>query len=257
MITPDGKHFTIKGVVVWDGITNPDTDNAVGKPKWSCKIVIDPNTPELAEAQQIATNELNEGKFKGVMPHGGLWIIAPVQETDKFNIDGMFNGFMWMNSGTYQGQPQIFDQNGQLLHASQIPQFIYPGAVVEFLCNCYTYDNKSKGVAAGLSGIKVINNQTPRLQIGGSGIDAGTVFGAPGQAQQQVPINNAAPIQQQQPQMQTVPNGAQGAGGATIQQNVAQPAANQLGAPGALPAVGAVGNQQQQIVTPNFNYTQP
>jgi len=236
MITPDGKHCTIPGIVVWDGITTPDTDNAVGKPKYSCKIVVDPNAPELAELQHLATEELNSGIFKGVMPHGGLWIMAPVQPTDKFNIDGMFNNFMWLNASTYNGQPQVYDQNGQLIPPMQLASVIYPGSKVELLVEAYCYDKQSKGIKPSLAGIRIIDATAPRLSISGSSIDVASVFGAPG-GQQAAPINNtpgpnAAPV--------------------VTQPNVVQPVVDPLAAPGAPPVVAVPGN-----VTPNVNYTQP
>lgn len=281
MITPDGKHCTIPGVIVWDGITNPSTDNAVGVPRFSCKIVVNPNAPELAELHQLATNELNEGQFRGVLPHGGLWIMTAVEPTSKFNIDGMFNGFTWLNASTYDGQPQVYDQNGKLIPAMQLSGYIHAGTVVELLVKAKSYDNTSKGIKADLRGLKIIDHTGPRLQISG-GIDAATVFAAHGQAgpngmqaapmqtqPQQVP--QAAPMQTQQQQAPinnspaTIPNGVPAAGGVHIQQNVVQPADNQLAAPGAPPVGAGGGNpgQQQQVpgqqqqVTPNVSYTQP
>jgi len=232
MITPDGKHCTIPGIIVWDGILAPDIDNAVGKPKHSCKIVVDPNAPELVELQQLATDELNTGIFKGIMPPGGLWIMAPVQPNDKFNINGMFNGFQWLNASTYNGQPQVYDQNGQLIPPMQLASVIYTGSKVELLVQPWSYDNVSKGIKPSLAGIRIIDATAPRLQISGSSIDVASVFGIPG-----TPINNTAP--------NAVP--------ATIPPNVVQPAANPLAAPGAQPAGAVPGNQ----VTPNVNYTQP
>ena len=184
MITSDGKHCTIPGVVVWDGITRPETNDS-GKLKHSCKIVIHPQIPEFADAWNLANQELINGEFKGQLPPGGRFAISDVM-AGEFN--DMFAGFKCMNAGTYNGAPQVFDINGQELNAQTYGQMLYPGAKVELLVNFYSYNNKAKGVTAGLSGIRIVDATTPRLNIGG-GINAASVFGqaAPAGMPQQAP----------------------------------------------------------------------
>lgn len=229
MITADGKHCTVQGIIVWEGVTRPDTDTPVGKPKWSCKIVVHPQQQDLQDFVQLATTELNNSEFQGQLPPGANWAISPVQANDAFNKDGRFNGYMCINGGTYQGAPQVFDANGNELQPMAYSTLLYTGCMVDLLLNAYAYNNKQKGIAAGLGGLRVVDATAERLNIGG-GIDAGSVFG-----------NQAA--QGQQPAMQQPAMGNVPAGG--VQPN-SQPVQNmqQVAAPGATtyPSNVPVGN---------------
>ncbi len=187
MITEDGKHVTIPGTVVWDGITNPETNDS-GKLRHSCKIAFHPQIPEGNEALGLATAELQSSEWKGVLPPGARFAIANVQPNELMNL---FPGFNVMNAGTYNGAPQVYDINGQELNSMQYGQLLYPGAQVELLVHFFAYNNKSKGIAASLDGIKILDATAPRLQLG-AGINPATVFGngqpaVPGQIPGAVP----------------------------------------------------------------------
>lgn len=255
MITPDGKHCTITGVVVWDGVSKPETDTHNGHPKFSCKIAINPQELGLNDVDQLAKAELMASEFQGQLPMGATWPISPVNAADKFNVDGRFKGFVCMNAGTYQGQPQVFFQ-GQQVPAMQLGTYLYPGAVVELLVNFYSFNNKSKGVAAGLAGINVVDNTTPRLNIGGAGIDAASIFGG-GAAANPVTGIQGAPAAGTMPQ--TDPNAAVAAAGAPIQQNVVQHAAPAQVAQGASTVGAAAGNiaAPGNAITPDINHLMP
>lgn len=194
----DGNLCTVKGTLVWDGITDPEMDTPVGKPKFSAKIVIHPQEADLVDFNALANLELQNGEFKGALPAGANWCLGQVSPTDKFNADGQFNGWLCINAGTYRGAPQVFDMMQNQLTPQSYTSMLYAGAQVELLVNFYSYNNKQKGVAAGLAGVRIIDATTPRLAVGG-GYDAGKVWG---QAAGAAPVvqPGVAPVAQQQVQ---------------------------------------------------------
>lgn len=181
----DEKHYIVSGEVVWDGITQPE-EGASGKLKHTVKIAIHPSSPEVAELQAAAQDELNAGEFKGALPNGGQ---MPVNFATEQEYLGQLTGYAIVNFGTYNGAPQVYDQNGRRLDAMQLGAAIYPGAKIKVLCHTYTYNNKSKGVAFGLDGIRIDVPNAPRKSYGTGGIDAGKFFGAASSA----PAPQAAP----------------------------------------------------------------
>ena len=198
----DEKHVMVEGIIVWDGVTQPETDTLVGKPKHSIKLVIQPGSPDIAELQQIADNELRAGDFKGVLPNGGK---MPLGTATAAEFSGLFPGYTVINAGTYNGAPQVFDLNGQQLQAMQYGPQLYPGARVKLLVHAYTYNNKSKGVALGLDGLQIVDATLPRLQIGG-GIDAAKAFGGGGAAPTPAPTPAPAPAPAAAPAAAPTPN---------------------------------------------------
>lgn len=171
----DERHAIIEGTIVWDGITRPEMDTPNGKPKHSVKIVIAPNSPDVAIIEAMAQKELREGEFKGVLPNGGQ---MPLGTAGASEFNGLFPGYRVLSVGTYNGAPQVFDINGQEVPSMMFSSQIYNGALIRVLCHAYTYNNKSRGVALGLDGIQIVDATRPKLSIGG-GIDAGKAFGAP------------------------------------------------------------------------------
>jgi len=197
----DEKHVKIHGCfVVWDGITRPDTgpDN---KPKYSLKVVVNPNSPDLAEFQQLANASLQQSKFKGVLPQGGR---MPVGQAMPTEFNGMFNGWAVLNCNS-QRLPDVYDENGQRLDPLQYGQLLYGGQQVDTLVHCYEYDKAgNRGIATGLDAFAIIvSANAPRQNFGGAGIDTSAAFGgAPAQQPaQQVPAQQV-PAQGQQPYQQ-------------------------------------------------------
>jgi len=172
----DDKHvITGNAVILWDGVTQPEDDkHNPGKKVFSLKIAMAPNSPEINEITQLATNALNsDTTFKGVLPNGGIWPIANAG-VDEF--DPSVNGFVLINAKTRKGAPAVLDANKAVLDPMQYASMLYPGAVVKVLVHAYSFNNVSKGVTFGLDGIQIIDATAPRLAISG-GIDAVGAFG--------------------------------------------------------------------------------
>jgi hypothetical protein len=177
---------TGNAIVLWDGITRPEK-NDQGKMVHSLKIAMLATAPEVAELQQIATKKLNEGIFKGVMPHKGLWPINPCNPTFA---EGKLAGHVESNVKTYAGCPQVFDRNGQIMDPMQYNQMLYPGCIVQVLVHAYDYDNVQKGVALGLDGIMIVDATAPRLAVGGQ-VDATAAFAGGGAPMPGAPMPGA------------------------------------------------------------------
>ena len=170
----DDKHV-ISGdaVIMWDGVTRPETADD-GTKVFSLKVALVNNDPTLAELNKIATDCLGASKFKGNMPPGGIW---PFQVVDPTAFEGMLPSHISINSKTRRGAPQVFDLHGQELNPMHYAALLYPGAIVRVLVHTYDFDNVQKGVAFGLDGIQLVNVEAPRLPVGG--INAAAAFGSP------------------------------------------------------------------------------
>ena len=198
MIHNEGKNvLTCPGVVLWDGITRPETKDD-GNVVHSIKIAIPGNSAEKAELEQLATQTLQASAFKGQFPAGGEW---PVREIDmtKFTApedQQRLRGCVAINANTRLGAPGVFDVNGQQLSAMQYGRSLYAGASVALLVHCYAFNNKSKGLAFGLDGIQIVDDTAPALSVGGgmSPSEAAAIFGG-GAPMQQPPVQQP-PVQQ-------------------------------------------------------------
>lgn len=164
----DNEHvLTCEGVILWDAITDPDTDDRTGKLVHSLKIGIPGTAPERKELEDLATRTLAGPLFKGVLPPGGEW---PVREIDmaKYAEDvAIMTGRVALTAKTRLGAPLVYDQNGQVLSAMQYGQMFYPGSTVTMLVHAYDFNNKSKGVAFGLDGIMIMDATTSKLSVSG------------------------------------------------------------------------------------------
>jgi len=102
MIVDDKHVITGDAVVLWDGVTQPEDDkHNPGKKVHSLKIAIAPNSPEINEITQLATNALNsDSTFKGVLPNGGIW---PIGAAGVDEFDPSVNGFVLINAKTRKG----------------------------------------------------------------------------------------------------------------------------------------------------------
>lgn len=165
--------ITGNAVILWDGITQPEANDS-GKMVHSIKVAMLPTDPSVAEIEQLALAELATSVFKGVKPHNCCW---PGAQSDPSKYDGKIAGQLEFSVKTFNGAPQVFDANNTPLDPMQYAQQLYPGAIVNVLCHCYSYDNKSKGVSLGLDGIRIMDATAPRLPVGAGGIDAAAAFG--------------------------------------------------------------------------------
>ena len=169
-----GQNHVISGnaIVLWDGITRPEPNDS-GKLVHSLKVALLPSDPSNMELEAICQAALTaDVTFKGVLPPNGLWWFM---QNDPAKYEGKMAGHIEFNTKTYNGAPQIFDVNGQMLDPMAYSKMLYPGAVVQVLCHAYSYNNKSKGVTLGLDGIKIIDATAPHLNTGG--VDAAAAFG--------------------------------------------------------------------------------
>ena len=172
-----GTNFVISGlaVILWDGITRPEqkTDGKGGYTQYSLKVAVPNTAPELAELQAITQAALKaDSAFKGQLPPGGNWPLVPV---DPQAFESRLPASVAFNCKTRR-LPQVFDANGQELNQMVYGPMLYPGAIVQVLVNAYTFNNVSKGVTFGLSGIKIIDATAAHLPVGE--VDASAVFGA-------------------------------------------------------------------------------
>ncbi len=167
-----GENAVITGnaIIVWDGITKPETTKngqPLPKPKYSFKLALQPNDSSVQEIDAIAKQALQASKFKGVMPHGGSWPLSPCNPQIA---DGVLNGLIAINPKTEDSgiTQKVWDANGQLLNPMTYARMLYPGAIVQVLVHAFAFDNVQKGVALGLDGIRIVNAQAPQLNIGAS-----------------------------------------------------------------------------------------
>ena len=145
----DEKHVKIcGGLVVWDGITRPETLDDNSGQKWNVKLVIPPTSPDVSLFDQLARAELMNSEYKGALPNGGLWPISP---TKPGEFGGGFDNWAVINCTTYKS-PDVYDENGQLLQPMQYGQLMYPGQRIDVLVHCKAYNNKSKGIACCCAG---------------------------------------------------------------------------------------------------------
>lgn len=175
------RNVIARGVIMWDGVTQPEQkdDGKGGKrTQYSIKIALQQGQPEINEINAIATDALNaDTTFKGRLPAGGCWPILPV---DAQQFEGRLPNHVAFNAKTYRA-PQVYDINNQEMAPMIYGPLLYPGCIVEVLCSAFAFANVSKGIALSLDGIKVIDATAPRLPVGG--VDAGAAFGgapAPG-----------------------------------------------------------------------------
>jgi hypothetical protein len=195
-----GENHVITGnaIVVWDGITKPETMKngvATNKPKYSLKLALQPNDPCIAEIQAIRTAALQTSKFKGVMPHGGC---EPLSACNPQIADGVLTGLIAINPKTENADitQKVYDANGQILNPMAYSRMLYPGAIIQVIVHAFAFDNVQKGVALGLDGIRIIDAQAPALNIGASmpASEVGNIF-----ASAPVPpqVGQAPPMQPQ------------------------------------------------------------
>ena len=204
----DDKHvITGNAVVIWDGITRPETKD--GNVIHSLKVALAPGSPEIAELQALVQETLVGSKFKGVLPPGGKlpFIVAG---TDKPSPDPQVSGYTMINAKTRVGAPTVHDINGGVLNPMAYGSMLYPGAVVKIIVHAFAYDsNGNQGVALGIDDIQIVDAAAPKLAVA-SGIDTAAAFGgapqtaaaqqlAGGAAQNIPPAVGAPPVPQAAP----------------------------------------------------------
>lgn len=175
----DADHVIVHDcLVVWDGITTPEQKEDNSGLRYSLKVVVPPTNPDLADLQNLANSVLATSEFKGQLPNGGRMPVGTALATE---FNSMFPGWAVFNCNT-QRLPDVYNEAGTLLtQPMQISPLLYTGQKVNVMVHCYSYNNKSKGIAAGLDGFKIIESAAaPRLQFSANAADTASAFGAPG-----------------------------------------------------------------------------
>ena len=155
----DDKHVMVTGcTVVWDGVTRPETDPQTGKVKYTLKVVIPHQSPDLALYNVLAQETLTASKFRGVLPPGGL---MPIGQTKPGEFNNLFPGHAVISAKTFFA-PDVYDETGAKMDPMQYAPSIYPGQRVDILLHCYDYDKMgNQGVAAGLDGLRLSSISGP------------------------------------------------------------------------------------------------
>lgn len=208
----DDKHVVtyrngegIPAIVLWDGITNPDTDTGDGKPKFNVRVAIPQNDPVYAELDALAQKELREGDFKGKFPANGNW---PFREVDTQKFGQRFAGHVCFTAQTRLGAPTVVDQNGRVLDPINYSGKFYPGAEIALLVHAFTYNNKQAGIGFGIDGVQIINDQAPAIEGLGAGLSRDQVTGAFGSAPADGGTPGPAPAPGGAPAAPAAPGGA-------------------------------------------------
>lgn len=219
MIVNNGENAVITGPILWNGIAEPN-QNDDGSISHNLRIAIVENSVENQEIEQLATAALVASPFKGVLPVNGNWPTNALDLSKFGDSAPMLAGHLGIAASTRNGIPPVYDANGNLLNAMQYNQMLYCGAIVELLIHFYDYDNKKKGIAAGLDGIRILDATTPKLDVGGgmSANQVASVFGAPAGTP---PAQTQAAVVQQPPAQHTAANGATITPPPTVQPNTA------------------------------------
>jgi len=163
--------------VVYDGITRPEATDQGGH-KYTLKVVVHPNSPDLAILDQLGRECLQQSPFKGNLPAGAHWTM---KQAGQQEFNGMFPGWWVVNGITYQ-QPQVFDEQGNILQPMQYGPQIFTGQVVNILVSAKDYNQKSKGIKAQLEGFQIVASaQAQQIHVGGASVNAAGAFGGGGQ----------------------------------------------------------------------------
>lgn len=187
----DEKHvLTCDVIVLWDGITRPNTEG--DKPSYNLKCAIPANAAETAELEQLAQDALNDSEFKGVLPPGAN---PAMMDVDATKFGPIVVNHKQFSASTTIGCPKVFDVNGNELAAMQYNTMLYPGTKVKLLLHAYTYNNKQRGVKFGLDGVQIVDAHAPKLDVasGLSGAQVAAAFGASPAPQTPPPAQVPAP----------------------------------------------------------------
>ena len=176
-------------VIAYDGVTRPEIqqqgDNA-GKPKWTLKVLVPPQSPDLGLFDQLSRRALQTSKFRGQLPAGGRMPIGLAQP-GEFN--DMFLGWAVINAKSGRKAPDVYSEDGKLLSAIEYGRLIFTGQRVNVLVGCYEYDKAgNKGISAGLEAIQIVTSANAQfIALSGSGVNTAGAFGGGGTQPPQQP----------------------------------------------------------------------
>jgi hypothetical protein len=149
--------------------------------------------------EALANLELVHSQFRGVLPAGGNMPITIVGADNKF--DGNYVGWSKISFKS-KFCPDVYDANGQLLEPMIYGPALFNGQMVDVLTSCYEYNNKQKGIGAGLDALEpIVAANAVRTNYSTGGGNTAAAFGGGGGAPPyQAPAQQQAyqaPAQQQ------------------------------------------------------------
>lgn len=157
-----GTRVLIQGVrISYPHLAQARAVQAGDTPKFGAAFLIPKGHPAIAQLLQAAANEI--GARWGATPPPTLKQI-PLYDGDadpKYNTVPANNGHMILNTSAID-QPHLVDQNNVKIVPNTAGQVFYAGAIVDAFVSAYSYGDKpgslSKGIAAGLDGVKFIQD---------------------------------------------------------------------------------------------------
>lgn len=196
-ILDNGAVRTGDCIVLWDGITRPETVEATAdKPasqKFTLKLAFAPDSPTYAELHQVSEAATRakypQGAPKGFEP---AFRAAEVQELP---------GYTTVNAATFATPPEVYDTSGRLLSPADYAHMFYAGCKVQAVLQPRVYDAKgNRGAGFWLGGVLIVDAKAPKLSIasGMSSAEVRNAFGLPatplgGGAAPVPPVPAAAP----------------------------------------------------------------
>lgn len=233
MTSRTDKFLTMPGLVFWTSIFNaqthePTINGVAGKqlstPSYNLHFAFPKTAPDAANCQNYLyfwqyVSEIVQKEFGGQI--GGLTL--PIKDGDEKaarSIDPQtgatkypFLQGMWYFKASTNLLPVIVDQNGHEIDRSFVPaqgdKPIASGDTCTLSLDCWSYNNKQRGVNFGLEAVKLEAKGQPlgggEDSTGGQSRQASEIFGAPtgqpatpasaptmpGQAPQQAPFGGA------------------------------------------------------------------
>ena len=152
-----------KTVMSYLNVNEPKIPLGGGTPKYSVSLIIpksDTVTVAKIRAAIKAAYEEGESKLKGT----GNFLPAleglktPLRDGDKDRKGDPAYANSWFVNANSTLRPYTVDANKEpILETSEL----YSGIIGRAVINFYAYNNKSKGIAAGLNGIQKLSDGTP------------------------------------------------------------------------------------------------
>lgn len=149
--------ITIKGILSYPHLATPRAVNPGDDPKYSANLLIRKDDPALAQLQQAIEVEKQNGFPSGFPPTGKV-CLHDCAVSQPGNPE-LANYMELRTSARADSKPHTVDMNMQPV---MDPGALFPGAVVYLAINTFSYNKPtSKGVAAGLNGVMLTQEESP------------------------------------------------------------------------------------------------
>ena len=151
-----------------------DTFDGTGK-EYSCQVVIPKTHDQYRELVECRNSILQEAfpKATTAQKKSMKILLRDADEEGKSEEQSYLQGCIFFNAKRREsfGPVPCFDRRA----APMVPtnDTIYSGMVANVMLTLYSYDTQSKGVACGIDGVQVVDNQTAerwdnRADVGGA-----------------------------------------------------------------------------------------